>query len=142
MIYCPKELMRKIAIYTLTLAMMFGLATPLVLAEDFTDDIRNNLQPVEQIYGPVDDVDGGTFPRAVVRIINVALGFLGVLFLGLIIYGGYMWMTAAGMEDRVSKAKKIISASIIGVVIIMLSYAITYFVFDQLFLATVGYNAS
>ena len=60
--------------------------------------------------------------------INILLSFLGVLFLVLIIYGGFMWMTAQGNETQVEKAKKIIVNSVFGVVIVMLAYAITFFV--------------
>ena len=80
----------------------------------------------------------GTAPVAVVvsDIIKVFLSFLGVLFIVLIIYAGFMWMTAAGNEEKVSQAKKVISAGIIGLVIIFVSFAIAEFVINQLIIAT------
>ncbi|MDD5527930.1 MAG: hypothetical protein PHO56_03045 [Patescibacteria group bacterium] len=65
-------------------------------------------------------------------IINTALSLLGVVFLGLIIYGGIMWMTAEGAEERVEKAKGIITNSIIGLVIVLAAYAISYFIISAL----------
>ena len=49
-----------------------------------------------------------------------------------IIYAGVLWMTAAGNEGQVTKAKNIIITSVIGTVIIAAAYAITNFVFDAL----------
>ncbi len=60
------------------------------------------------------------------------LSILGVIFLGLLIYGGYTWMTAQGNEEGVGTAKKIITAAVIGLIIIMASYAVTDFVLKNL----------
>ena len=69
-------------------------------------------------------------------LIAVLLGFLGVIFLILIIYAGLLWMTAAGNEDNVKKAKSILLNSVIGLVILLSAYAISSFVIDQLGTAT------
>ncbi len=66
------------------------------------------------------------------NIITVALSLLGVIFLVLMIYGGYMWMTAAGKEERVAAAQNIIRAAVIGLVIVVLAYAVSYFVIERL----------
>ena len=71
-------------------------------------------------------------------IIRILLSFLGVIFVVLIIYAGFMWMTSAGNEEKISKAKKIMVSAIIGLAIILAAYAITYFVLDQLLEATKG----
>lgn len=59
--------------------------------------------------------------------INIALSFVGVLFLIMMIVGGFIWMTAAGNEDRVKTAIKLIVAGVIGLVIVVSAYAITSF---------------
>ena len=64
----------------------------------------------------------------IVVIINSVLGLLGVIFLIIIIYAGFLWMTAGGNDEQVGKAKKLLINSIIGVVIIVGAYAISYFV--------------
>jgi lysylphosphatidylglycerol synthetase-like protein (DUF2156 family) len=56
--------------------------------------------------------------------INITLGFIGLIFLIMIIYSGVQWMTSAGNEEKITKAKQRIINSVIGVVIILLSYAI------------------
>ncbi len=62
------------------------------------------------------------------RIISLVLGFVGVVFLGLTVYGGMLWMTAAGNEDRVKKGKDVIVRAIIGMAIVFLAYAITFLI--------------
>ncbi|HCU48075.1 TPA: hypothetical protein DIC39_03425 [Patescibacteria group bacterium] len=63
------------------------------------------------------------------KIINIVLGFLGVVFIVLIIYAGFQWMTASGNEEKISQAKKMIGNAVIGLLIILASYAITFFIF-------------
>jgi uncharacterized iron-regulated membrane protein len=65
-------------------------------------------------------------------LVKALLGLLGVVFLILIIYAGIMWMTAAGNEDRVKKAQSILRNAIIGIIITVAAYAISYFVLFQL----------
>lgn len=69
-------------------------------------------------------------------LINVLLSFLGVIFLLLIIYAGFLWMTAAGDEGKVDKAKDILITSVIGLIILLSAYAISSFVISQLSTAT------
>ncbi len=64
----------------------------------------------------------------VVNIIKLVLGLMTLLAVALIIYGGFVWLTAAGNEENVEKAKRIISAAVIGLVIILLAWAIVIFV--------------
>ncbi|MCD4705797.1 hypothetical protein K8R61_01825 [bacterium] len=64
--------------------------------------------------------------------IKIFLTFLGIVFLILIMYGGFLWMTAEGNEQQVTKAKQTIINSTIGIVIVMLAYAITWFVVAKL----------
>lgn len=55
-------------------------------------------------------------------IINYFLGFLGILILALIIYGGFLYVTAGVSEGGADTGKKIITYAVIGVIIILLSY--------------------
>ena len=68
----------------------------------------------------------------IATIIQTALSFLGVIFLMLMIYGGYLWMTARGNEEQTTKAKNTITAAIIGIVIVLSAYAISYLVVKKL----------
>lgn len=72
----------------------------------------------------------------IARIINVALGLLGIVAVVIILLGGFTWMTAAGNEEKVDKARKLIVAGIIGLAIILSAYAIARFVISSLVTAT------
>lgn len=65
------------------------------------------------------------------RVLNVLFGFLGIILLGYILYGGFVWMTAGGGKD-VEQAQGIIRNAIIGLIIIVSSFAISNFVLGQL----------
>jgi hypothetical protein len=82
---------------------------------------------------------GGASPELAVvigRIVRSLLGFIGVLFVVLFIYAGFLWMTAQGNEEQVTKAKKIISGSVIGMIIIFASYGISNFVVNAVLKGT------
>lgn len=66
------------------------------------------------------------------QIIYAILGFLGVIFILLLIYGGFLRMTAQGNPEQVKKSMGIITSAIIGVIIILASYAITSFVLSSI----------
>lgn len=63
------------------------------------------------------------------NVINIVLSLLGIIFILLMIYGGVTYMLARGNEEQTKKAKSLITQAIIGLVIILAAYAITYFVF-------------
>lgn len=86
------------------------------------------------------DPEGG--PRGVaLEVISWVLGMLGLVAVIMIIYGGFMWMTAAGNEERITKAKKILRFAIIGLSIILFSYVLVNFIFSQINEATVDEGA-
>lgn len=62
------------------------------------------------------------------QMISVILGISGILFLCLTVYAGILYLTANGEEAGVKKAKKLLTSSIIGIIIIMSSYAVTAYV--------------
>ena len=68
----------------------------------------------------------------VIAIIQWILGLLGLVAVILILYGGFTWMTAGGSEEKVEKAKKIITAAIIGLVVVLVAWAIVIFALNVL----------
>jgi heme/copper-type cytochrome/quinol oxidase subunit 2 len=56
--------------------------------------------------------------------INVFLAVVGIIAVAYLIYGGFRYMTSGGNEEAAESAKKIITNSIIGLVVIILSYII------------------
>lgn len=71
-------------------------------------------------------------PSAIGRIVGAALSFIGIIFFILMIYGGVLWMTARGNDQQVEKAKDLIVAAIIGLIIVFAAYAITAFIGESL----------
>lgn len=69
-------------------------------------------------------------PQFIGNIIKFALTLVGSLFLLLIIYAGFQWMTAAGNTEQVKKAAQTMRNSVIGLVIIVLAYAVTITIFN------------
>lgn len=65
-------------------------------------------------------------------VITIALTFIGVIFLVLAIYGGYIWMIARGNEQEVEKAKQIIQNSIIGLIVVLAAYAASWYIIKVL----------
>jgi hypothetical protein len=72
------------------------------------------------------------------QIINVALGFLGIVLLFYLLYAGFLWMTAGGDDGQVKKARTMISQAVIGLIIIVAAFAISTFVLGSLVNATTG----
>lgn len=71
-----------------------------------------------------------SLPAVVGILVNYALGFLGIIFFFLILYAGVRWMLAMGKTEEITKAKDILEAAAIGLIIILSAYVITKFVFD------------
>lgn len=65
-------------------------------------------------------------------IIKTILSILGVIFVILMIFSGFQWMTAGGNEDQVKKSQSRIKNAVIGLVIVILAYSITAFIFKNL----------
>ena len=119
--------MKKIVFLT-TLVALFALSVVPALAQGTLD--------VGLEYGTYTGLGTKDLREGVMAIVNVILGFLGIIAIVIILYGGFIWLTSAGSEDKVGQAKKIITAGIIGLVIIFISYAIATFVITELISAT------
>jgi len=90
--------------------------------------------PLDEVAGPMGagyNTDTN-MEQLIGLIIQIALSFLGVIFLGLTIYGGYIWMIARGNEQEAKKAKDIITAAIIGLIIVIAAYAISILIISKL----------
>ena len=58
-------------------------------------------------------------------VIYAVLGLVGVIFLVMVIYGGFTWMTAQGNEEKVKQANNIVMSSLFGLIITLAAYAIS-----------------
>lgn len=78
--------------------------------------------------GPYTSANEDSLPTILGNIINGALSLLGVIFIVLMIISGYNWMTASGNEQKIDEAKDTIKRAIIGLVIVLGSWAIWNFI--------------
>lgn len=66
-------------------------------------------------------------------IINYFLTLLGLVTFIFLVYGGIMILTAQGNDEKVTEARKIIMYAILGVIVIVLAYAINSWLFGSSF---------
>ncbi len=88
-----------------------------------------NAQPtIDPELGTTLGLGSADLKATVINILQWALGLLALVAVVMIIAGGFMWMTAGGNEEKIEKAKKLISAAVIGLIIVLLAWAIVIFV--------------
>lgn len=71
-------------------------------------------------------------PDIISNVISIVLSLLGVIFVGLLIYSGITWMTAGGQEEKVTQAKGTLKQAIIGLIVVLGAYALSYFIINAL----------
>ncbi len=124
--------MKKILLSLFILTLLIVPATTLAAKADaptFDYDVTGGTQNVLSTETGL----GEQAPTTVaIYIVNVALSILGLFFLFLMLYSGFIWMNARGREDEVTKAKNILISAIIGLVIILASYGISGFVYNAI----------
>lgn len=76
-------------------------------------------------------------PLLAAKIIQALIGLVGVAFVILFIYGGFLYMTSSGNEERIKKSKDLLKNAVIGLIIIMAAYSIAYFISTLLESATI-----
>ena len=107
------------------LNLVYGLET-----QGGTDDrdlLKENSVNLDNPLG--EDITPQSF---IGTIIQGVLGIVGSLALAMFIYGGFIWMTAAGNAEQVTKGKNVLVWATLGLVIIFSSYALVRFVIYDL----------
>lgn len=119
----PRILMN-VTVAVAVLAAAFAFAGQPASAQSAQERVQTGLDATAGAAG-LDGRKDLDLPAEIGRIIGFILSFVGVVFLGLMIYGGFTWMLARGNDSEVSKAKGIIISAIIGIIIVAGAYAIT-----------------
>jgi hypothetical protein len=126
---------KKIILISLFFLLFFCLSNlaARVYAQDATlNGLDDTASQVDAFAGQTSQTyNTDFFSSRIGQIIGAVLAFVGVLFLLLIIYAGITWMTAAGNETTITKAKTLIINATIGLIIILAAYAITSFLGEQ-----------
>lgn len=79
-----------------------------------------------------------TFSETLGFVVRTILSFVGVIFISLMVYAGFLWMTARGDEGKIETSQNIIRSSIIGLIITIGAYSITAFVVPRILSRTTG----
>lgn len=110
---------------TMTVMGLMGVA---LLASLLVGDIAFAGSLIDPSDNPelISGATGGTgdLKGIVKTILNFFLGFLGFVATIMVIYGGVLYVTSAGNDENVAKAKKILMYAIVGILIILVSFAL------------------
>ena len=127
---------RHTAVFAFLLLAVFGVFVLCTVA--FAPDAR-----AQDTFG-LEDIEAETrlgavdFRIIVARIIRAALGLLGIIAVSIVTYGGFVYMTSGGEEEKIGRAKKILLNGAIGLAIILSAFAITQFILTALSRAILG----
>lgn len=80
----------------------------------------------------------GTIAEAIGKLFNIAITVAGVIFVLLFLLGGIQYLAAAGNEDNTNKAKKLLVDAVVGLLIILASWAVGTYILSLLGISKPG----
>lgn len=117
-----------------TLALASVLVVPTALAQGFTPKDTGVTETANKAGYQTNlacaNAPGGCIPAYAGTVVNALAGLFGAFFFGLILYGGFLYMTAGGEAAKTQKARETIMNAIIGMLIVASSYAIASYVLN------------
>jgi hypothetical protein len=112
----------------LILSLLFFFLSSLVLNADILnkdkkEEYQGNLNEIaiDTSYSTTDSLES-----IIGTIIRIVLAILGSIFLLLMFLAGNKWMTASGNEEQINKAKSQITSLVLGLIIILAAYALSF----------------
>ena len=129
-----KTLLSTIVAFSILSILM--MPAPAQTACQGTDCVSAGLQVTTSKAGLDTGQNATNLPRIIGRAINYFFGIIGVIFLTVVLVGGFMWMTSGGSEEKVTKGKKFIINGINGMIVIFMAYALVYVIMFSLGRAT------
>ena len=130
--------MKKVKTLFLTTVMLLTVALP-SYALAGRPDITTSLDLAGQAgFGQTVGEAQGRLGPLIADIIAVILGFVGTIAFIIFLMGGFLWLTARGNDDQVKKAKMYMTNALIGIIVIVLAYSITFYVSEVVFQAAGG----
>ncbi|MEA3449721.1 MAG: hypothetical protein U9Q85_01965 [Patescibacteria group bacterium] len=122
-----------LAFIYLSMFAFIAIALPVNIARAGLWDMQNDtLSQIETTFKDVTPTDEPE--KIIVEVIKIFLGFVGLITVAILIWGGFRWMNAGGNDDELGKAKKTIIRALIGLAIIIASYSIlqiTIYLFED-----------
>ena len=130
----------KLIIFNILIFTLLVVAAPSLLAADTQLSLnlqdafkKENTSPLGgAAEGAGYDLNKDFALDVVSKVIYLMLSFLGVVFMVLTFYAGYIWMIARGNEQEVQKAKDTITAALIGLIIVIAAYAVSWLIITKL----------
>ena len=119
---------KKIFTVSLALLLLITFAYTPIFAASISDQIVSGGQKAGQAAKYKDSL----FATDLINFLNILLTLIGIIFLALMIYGGYIWMLARGNTEEVTKAKTILKQAVVGFLVIVLSRILTEFILLQI----------
>ena len=109
-----------------TLWFLAMAVAALLVVNFFSVEHAFALEAIRTEDNPVADLTGGrgSFRSLVLLVVNFFLGFLGLLAVIMIIYGGFLYISSAGEQEKIDSAKKILMYAVVGIVVIIISFAL------------------
>lgn len=95
-------------------------------------DAQNSLETVIPSTG----ITEGNLDNQAATVVKGILVAMALVFFGLMVYSGIVWMTARGEEDRITKARETIIAAVIGLVVVVSAYAVTNLLVDKVIIGS------
>ncbi len=103
---------------------VFTPGSPINALNDTADDTTLTGGTSDEVFNTIGDI------------VNILLGLLGIIFFLIVLYAGFIWMTAQGDTDKVGKAQTMMTQGVIGIIIILSAFAISNFAISQLLTAS------
>lgn len=123
--------------FVLGAAIVFSMAIPALFvgaydasAQGSTFDDLFGGQTGEEFAGEA-GLGSADLTTTIANIIRTVMGFLGIIAVIIILVGGFLWMTSGGNEEKVKKAKKVLTSGVIGLVIVIAAFSIAQFVITR-----------
>ncbi|MEK9152813.1 MAG: pilin [Patescibacteria group bacterium] len=113
----------------IAIAALFLIASPILAADTPAVDASRALEQPVAIPTPLGSVN---IQEAIGHVIINVLGMVGSIALVMFIYGGFLYMTAQGNEEQVTKGKKTLVWASLGLVVVFGAYAMVNFVVSTL----------
>ena len=135
-------------LFTILIALLlFPVVSYAQVPDECTSIVPNNFKNIldrAACSGGISSAKATGTEASVLQIVSdvlqIVYGFLGVLFALLIVYAGFLYLTARGNTEQVERAQSYIRNAVIGIIILFTAFVITREIVSLL--GTIAYNAA
>jgi len=122
----------KLITLLITTIFAFSFFTPILASPggSYNFKTQSGLNATANAAGYKGSLQTESLEFRISSIITAVLSIIGILFLILLIYGGYIWMMAGGNEEEVKRATQILTEAVIGLIVVLSAYSISWFLLN------------